>query len=182
MDNANWAGMITIVKLGPGNKVQISVNGKHSSVNRTIKLWNRLPVEALSTFLCKSHIFRKRVRKVIISEERWRVFEAWWQNVQTCREVKNREWSVVKCSEVMWSAVKWSNVMRSEVQWSEVMWSGVKWSNVMRSEVQWSEVMWSGVKCSEVKQCDAKWSAVKWSGVKWWSWVKCVYNHWFTVM
>jgi hypothetical protein len=44
--------------------------GKHSFVNRRIKLWNRLPAEALMTFSCKSYIFRKRVWKVIISEEK----------------------------------------------------------------------------------------------------------------
>jgi len=44
--------------------------GKYSFVNRTIKLWNRLPAEELATFPTKSHIFRKRVRKVIISEEK----------------------------------------------------------------------------------------------------------------
>jgi hypothetical protein len=41
---------------------------KYSFVNRTIKLWNELPAEALVTFPCKKHIFGKRVRKVIISE------------------------------------------------------------------------------------------------------------------
>jgi hypothetical protein len=44
--------------------------GKYSLVNRTIKLWIQLPAEALAIFPCKSHIFRKRVRKVIISEVR----------------------------------------------------------------------------------------------------------------
>ena len=44
--------------------------GKHSFVKRTIKVWNQLPAEALATFLCKSHIFRKRVREVIRSEEK----------------------------------------------------------------------------------------------------------------
>jgi hypothetical protein len=42
--------------------------GKYSFVNRTIKLWNSLPAEALVTFPCKPHIFRKRVRKLSISE------------------------------------------------------------------------------------------------------------------
>jgi hypothetical protein len=42
--------------------------GKYSFVNRTIKLWNNLPAEALGTFPCKPHIFRKRVRKLDISE------------------------------------------------------------------------------------------------------------------
>jgi hypothetical protein len=39
--------------------------GKYSFVNRTIKLWNQLPTEVLATLPCKSHIYRKRVRKVI---------------------------------------------------------------------------------------------------------------------
>jgi hypothetical protein len=42
--------------------------GKYSFVNRTIKLWNNLPAEALVTFRCKPHIFRKRVRELNISE------------------------------------------------------------------------------------------------------------------
>jgi hypothetical protein len=42
--------------------------GKYSFVNRTIKLWNNQPAEALGTFPCKPHIFRKRVRKLNISE------------------------------------------------------------------------------------------------------------------
>jgi len=29
----------------------------------------QLPAEVLATFPCKSHIFRKRVRKVVISEK-----------------------------------------------------------------------------------------------------------------
>jgi hypothetical protein len=44
--------------------------GKYSSVNRTIKLLNQPPAEVIATFPCKSHIIRKRVRKVIISEEK----------------------------------------------------------------------------------------------------------------
>jgi hypothetical protein len=54
--------MIKIVKLRPGNK-RTNI-GKYSFVNRTIKLWNQLPAEALTTYF-----FRKRVRKVILSEE-----------------------------------------------------------------------------------------------------------------
>jgi hypothetical protein len=42
--------------------------GKYYFLNRTIKLWNQLPAGALATFACKSHIFIKMVRKVIISE------------------------------------------------------------------------------------------------------------------
>jgi len=40
---------------------------KYSFVNRTINNWNQLPAEALGTFPCKLKIFRKRVRKAIIS-------------------------------------------------------------------------------------------------------------------
>jgi hypothetical protein len=39
-----------VVKLGPGNETQISVN---TAVNRTIKLWNQLPAEVITTFLFK---------------------------------------------------------------------------------------------------------------------------------
>jgi hypothetical protein len=35
---------------------------------------NQLPAEVLETFPCNSHIFRKRVRKVIIIEEKESVF------------------------------------------------------------------------------------------------------------
>jgi hypothetical protein len=38
---------------------------KFSFVNRTIRLWNRLPAEILGTLPCKTSAFRKRVRKVI---------------------------------------------------------------------------------------------------------------------
>jgi len=44
--------------------------GKYCFVNRTIKLWSQLPAEALAAVTCKSHVFRKRVRKVIIREEK----------------------------------------------------------------------------------------------------------------
>jgi hypothetical protein len=42
--------------------------GKHSFVNSTIKLWNQRPAEALATFPYRSHIVKKKVRKVIKSE------------------------------------------------------------------------------------------------------------------
>jgi len=42
--------------------------GKYSFVNRTIILWKQLPAEALTSLPCRSHIFKKRVRKVIINE------------------------------------------------------------------------------------------------------------------
>jgi len=44
--------------------------GKYSFVNKRIKLWSQLSAEALATFPCKSLVYRKRVRKVVISEEK----------------------------------------------------------------------------------------------------------------
>ena len=44
--------------------------GKYSCVYRTIRLWNQLTAEALTTFHWQSHIFRKRVREVIIIVEK----------------------------------------------------------------------------------------------------------------
>ena len=56
---------------------------KYSFVNRTLKLWKQLLAEALVTLLCKSRIFKKRVRKIIISKEKWYIFESWWRNFQS---------------------------------------------------------------------------------------------------
>jgi hypothetical protein len=47
------------------NRRQRTDIGKYSFVNRTIRLWNRLPAEILETLPCKPNAFRKRVRKVI---------------------------------------------------------------------------------------------------------------------
>lgn len=44
--------------------------GKYSLVNSAIKLWNQLPAEALANFLRKSHRFRNRFRKVMISDDK----------------------------------------------------------------------------------------------------------------
>ena len=44
--------------------------GRYCFVNRTIKLWNQLPAEALAAVTCKSQVLRKKVRKVIVSEEK----------------------------------------------------------------------------------------------------------------
>ena len=52
-----------------------------------------------TTFPCISYIFRKRVNKVIMSEEKWRVFEGWWRNFQKWWEVQNWEQSALKWSE-----------------------------------------------------------------------------------
>jgi hypothetical protein len=41
--------------------------GKYSLVNRTIKIWNKLPAEVLGVFTYKPNTFRKRVRKAIIN-------------------------------------------------------------------------------------------------------------------
>ena len=40
--------------------------GKYSFVNRTIQHWNQLLAEVLGTVHCKTIVFKKRVRKVII--------------------------------------------------------------------------------------------------------------------
>ena len=40
--------------------------GKYSFVNRTIRLWNRLPGEILETLSCKPNALKKSVRRVII--------------------------------------------------------------------------------------------------------------------
>jgi hypothetical protein len=37
-------------------------------------MWSQLPAEVLETFPCNSHIFRKRVGKVIMSKEKESVF------------------------------------------------------------------------------------------------------------
>jgi len=42
--------------------------GEYSFVNRTIKLWNQLPTDALAAFSCSSHIFKNRVMKGAICE------------------------------------------------------------------------------------------------------------------
>jgi hypothetical protein len=47
------------------NRRQKTDVGKYSFVNRTIRLWNRLPAEILGTLPCKSSAFKKRVRRVI---------------------------------------------------------------------------------------------------------------------
>jgi hypothetical protein len=49
------------------NRKQRKDIGKYSFVNRTITNLNKLPAEALDTFTCKPKIFRRRVRKAIIS-------------------------------------------------------------------------------------------------------------------
>jgi len=42
--------------------------GNNSFADRNIQLWNQLPAEALENFPCRTHIFKKRVRKVIVSD------------------------------------------------------------------------------------------------------------------
>ena len=64
--------MITIVKLGPGKKEQISVNTLCEYGDQTV---DGTACRVLATVCCMSHIFRKGVKKVITNEERRRVFE-----------------------------------------------------------------------------------------------------------
>jgi len=47
------------------NRRQRTDIGKYSFVNRTIRLWNRLPAEILGTLPCKQNASRKMVRKMI---------------------------------------------------------------------------------------------------------------------
>jgi len=77
-----------------------------------------MAAETLATFPYKSHVFRKRVRKVIISEEKWRVFEG----VVTKRPKVQRseKWGMM-CGEVRLRDVNWGEVKESEVKWSAVM-------------------------------------------------------------
>jgi hypothetical protein len=105
------------------NRRQKTDIGKYSFVNRTIRLWNRLPVEILGTLPCKPSAFRKRVRKVI--------------NVVNYREsawVGN--YLKVQWIEVKWSVEQWRGFNRG-VPWKVFMVGEVKWSE---DEVQWSEV------------------------------------------
>jgi hypothetical protein len=46
---------------------QRALINKYLFVERVIRLWNKLPAEALATLHRRQHIFRKRVKKVIIS-------------------------------------------------------------------------------------------------------------------
>jgi len=52
------------------NRRQRTDIGKYSFVNRTIQLWNKLPMNALGNFPFKPNTFRKRVR-IVISEVKW---------------------------------------------------------------------------------------------------------------
>ena len=96
--------------------------GKYSFVNRTIRLWNRLPAEILGTLRCKPSAFRKRVRRVVNMVN--------WVGCKRSR----------KCSELKWGVVQWTGVksgctMKGIYGW----WSELKWSEVKCSEVKWSE-------------------------------------------
>jgi len=42
--------------------------GKYCFIETNIQLWNQLPAEALVNFSCRSYIYKKRVRKVIVNE------------------------------------------------------------------------------------------------------------------
>ena len=50
--------IIIVVKLGPGERERKDI-GKYCFVNRTIKVWNQLPAEALVTLRCKLHILKR---------------------------------------------------------------------------------------------------------------------------
>jgi hypothetical protein len=52
---------------GISDRKQRTCMGKYSFVNRTMTNWNRLLAETLGSFPCKSKIFRKRIRKAVVS-------------------------------------------------------------------------------------------------------------------
>ena len=108
------------------NRRQSTDIGKNSFVNRTIRLWNRLPAEILGTLLCKPNAFRKRAKTVI--------------NVVNGRKC---EWVV----SYLKSALKWSEVKCSEVKCSEVKCSVVNGSKSGRTVKGiygwWSVVKWN---------------------------------------
>jgi hypothetical protein len=49
--------------------LRFGIKGNYSFVNRTIQVWNQLPVDVLGTLSCKPSNFRKRVRKVLKKEK-----------------------------------------------------------------------------------------------------------------
>ena len=97
------------------NRRQRTDIGKYSIVNRTIRLWNRLPAEILGTLPSKPNGVRKRVKRVI-NVVNWR--KCVW--VVNCLK-SGVQWSEVKCSAVKgdksgctvkgiygwWSEMKW---------------------------------------------------------------------------
>jgi len=70
------------------NRRQRTDIGKYSFVNRTIRLWNRLPAVVLGNLPCKPNAFRKRVRKVINVANRGKCESV--ENLINCSEVKGR--------------------------------------------------------------------------------------------
>ena len=71
--------------------------GKYSFVNRTIRLWNRLPGEILETLSCKPNALKKSVRRVIIVVN--------WRKCECIVNYLKMQWSELKRTEVMWSEV-----------------------------------------------------------------------------
>jgi hypothetical protein len=109
------------------NRRQRTDIGKYSFVNRTIRLWNRLPAEILGTLPCKPRAFRKKVRKVI--------------------NVVNYLKSAVNWIEVKWNVVHWRGLHRG-VPWRVFMFGEVKWS---WRAVKWSEVYTCGLTALETR-------------------------------
>ena len=85
--------------------------GKYSFVNRTIRLWSRLPAEILATFSCKPNCFRKTARRVI-DLVNWRKSELFVNYLKV-------QWSEVKCSAVK-GGKSGSTVKGIYGWWSEV--------------------------------------------------------------
>jgi len=101
------------------NRRQSTDIGNYSFVNRTIRLWNRLPAEILGTLPCKPNAFRKRVRKVINAVN--------WRKCVLKLSKSVMKWSGVKGSAV--KGCKSERTLKGNYEWwSEVKWSEVKWS------------------------------------------------------
>jgi hypothetical protein len=91
------------------NRRQRTDTGKHSFVNRTVRIWNRSPANILGILPCKPNAFRKRGRK-LIDVLNWRY----------CEYVENYQ-----INEVKWSVVQWRGVNQG-VPWKVFMGGVVK--------------------------------------------------------
>ena len=96
------------------NRRQRTDIGNYSSVNRTIRLWNRLPAEILGTLPRKPNAFRKRIRKVINAVN--------WRNCDCAENKLKVKWSEVKGSAVKGGGVKSGRAVKGIYWW----WSKVK--------------------------------------------------------
>jgi len=104
-------------------RIQIIDIGKYSFVNTTIKLWNQLSAEALANILSRSHNFKKRVRKVTISEVKW--CEVRWSKVKIfggmCQLLRIYNYVVCMCFSLQYVFLL-SNCLRAICFMSLALW------------------------------------------------------------